>query len=608
MTMRNRLKFALLLTAANFVAPLIVPAQQASGADDSAPQVENLDVNATIAENDEATPGEVRTYRIKFISERTIYIDGGSNSGLRVGMHLDVYHGAVPANRDAPDAGEPLARLHVIGTANASALTEVTSGDSSVQVGDSAVLEAQDAVAAERNLSEPAEKAIVVMPEEENLDDKGAAPVASNALRLGTPNMVEMPRMAGRIGLDTSAITSEGSTKGQSFQVGMLIESDMRGIAGTHWNLEGYWRGRINSHSQFQADTESEVLNKTYTMQLSYENPESKWVAGVGRLYLPWAVSLDTIDGGYVGHKFPKGMTAGVFAGSTPDINSWHYRPNQRIGGTFVNFEGGSYERFHYSSTTGLAMNTIKWDLDRPEAFFENEVSVSSKFSVFHSMIADDPRGYSTDGIRPGRGISHSYFTAHYAPVHYVSFDVYHNFFRDVPTAETRIVGNATVDKLLFQGFSAGAHVRPSRYVTVYGTLGQSAKTGDMCTSLNRMYGATLNELFHSGIRADYHATKFDSNFGYGNYKFLTLSRQMTNHAYWTVMAGDQKLFTPASANYSSMFFATSMDFNIGRHSYLQSGYTYVNGATMNYRQWYMSWGLRLDGSKRAPEFVQTMH
>jgi len=33
-------------------------------------------------------------------------------------------------------------------------------------------------------------------------------------------------------------------------------------------------------------------------------------------------------------------------------------------------------------------------------------------------------------------------------------------------------------------------------------------------------------------------------------------------------------------------------------HSYLQSGYTFVNGAAMNYRQWYSSLGFRFDHGK----------
>ena len=330
-------------------------------------------------------------------------------------------------------------------------------------------------------------------------------------------------------------------------------------------------------------------------------------MAGVGRLYLPWAVSLDTIDGGYFGRKSALGMTSGVFAGSTPDLNSWHWRPNQRIAGSFVNFERGGYEGFHFSSTTGVAMSTIDWKLDRPFAFLENEFCYKGTFSVYHSLIADSPLGASTNGIRPGAGVGHSYFTAHYQPKRMLSFDLYHNYFRDVPTAATAIVGTGLVDKLLFQGISAGVHLKPTRYVTLYTTLGASEKTGDSRRSLNQMYGATWSEIAHSGFRADFHYSKFDSNFAKGNYQVFSLSRQLTNQMFWNVQLGKQDMLSRLTTNYNSIFVADSLDINIGRHSYLQSGYTYVNGATLNYRQWYLSWGYRFDKGKSNPEYVQTL-
>ena len=73
--------------------------------------------------------------------------------------------------------------------------------------------------------------------------------------------------------------------------------------------------------------------------------------------------------------KWQAGVTAGVFLGSTPDPTSWHYRPNQQIGGSFVNFEGGSYDDFHYTSTAGVALDMLKWQLDRPYLFLENGMS-----------------------------------------------------------------------------------------------------------------------------------------------------------------------------------------------------------------------------------------
>jgi hypothetical protein len=202
--------------------------------------------------------------------------------------------------------------------------------------------------------------------------------------------------------------------------------------------------------------------------------------------------------------------------------------------------------------------------------------------------------------------VGHSYFTAHYQPKRILSFDLYHNYFRDVPTAATAIVGTGLVDRLLFQGISGGVHLKPTRYVTLYTTLGASEKTGDSHSSLNQMYGATWSEIAHSGLRADFHYSKFDSNFAKGNYQVLSLSRQLTDKMFWNVQLGKQDMLSRFTTNYNSTFVADSLDINIGRHSYLQSGYTYVNGATLNYRQWYFSWGYRIDKGKSNPQYIQT--
>jgi hypothetical protein len=573
------------------------------------PQLERMPLRSGIDEaQDNGSPATVRReFRIKFISGNTVYIDGGSNAGLRVGMNLDLFH-ADANSGEKKQKGSLIGAARIVGIARTSAILEVGTSDAELKIGDRADLLPHDADTARMNvLTDPANTLNPRARAVDDADNDSLAPRSKSLRPAPAPDDEAGTRTAGRIGLDYSGISSTGSTPGQSYQMGMSFQSDMRHILGTHWNLEGYWRGRINRHSQFQEATIEDSLNKTYTMQLYYDNPQSKWVAGMGRLYLPWAVSLDTVDGGYLGHKFRAGNTSGVFAGSTPDLSSWHYRPDQRIAGIFTNFEGGDYDRFHYSSTTGAALSSIKWKLDRPFLFFENEMSYKGKISAWHSLIYDSPLGVTTNGIRPGAGVSHSYFTFHYQPNDVVSFDFYHNFFRDVPTAVTSIVGTGLVDKLLFQGVSAGTHIRPNRHFTLYTTLGTSSKTGDAQRSLNEMFGATWNEIPRTGVRADFHYSKFNSNFGDGHYEVLSLSRQVTNRMFWNVQLGKQDLVSTHTLDCFSNFIDDSMDFNLGRHSYLQSGYTYVKGDTMNYRQWYMSWGYRFDQGKSNPQFVQTM-
>ena len=159
---------------------------------------------------------------------------------------------------------------------------------------------------------------------------------------------------------------------------------------------------------------------------------------------------------------------------------------------------------------------------------------------MYHDLIVDAPQGLTTNGINPGAGISRSYLTLHLQPMRRVSFDIYHNYFRDVPTASTALVGTGLVDKLLYQGVSFGVKVEPVRHFFLYTTLGRSDKTGDTRQTLNQMYGFTWDEIGRTGLRADFRYSKFNSSFGQGDYKVLTLSRHLGDRMMWDAQFGDQ--------------------------------------------------------------------
>jgi len=534
-----------------------------------------------------ASHKKVRTrFAIKYVAEGAAYLNGGRNSGLAPGMRLFVRRPGSSANPGA--AAEVVAELEVVSVAQNSAVTEIHGATGGLHAGDSAYLSQNDAerLAAERNLN------------------RGGTFLHGNSLTARTKDAkppessLNQSRIRVRIGFDYSAIRSRGSTEGSTSQRGMSVQSDMTRIGGTHWNLQGYWRGRLTRTSEPLENTMQDYLDRTYTMQLYYDNPGSAWVAGFGRLYLPWATSLDTVDGGYIGRRLARGITAGLFAGSTPDPASWHYSPNQRIAGSFVNFAGGSYDSLHYSSTTGLALSTLKWRLDRPFVFFENELSYTRYISVYHSLIIDSPQGVTTGGVTPGAGVSRSYLTVHIQPTPRVSFDLYHNYFRDVPTAPTQLIETGLVDKLLYRGLSLGVRVEPLKHISLYTTIGQSDKSGDSRRTLNQMYGITWSEIGHTGLRADFHYSWFASPYAQGDYRILTLSRHIGERMMWDTQIGQQNLISSWTANGRSLFFDTSFDTSLTSHTYFQTGYTISHGAQLNYDQWYLSLGYRFDSAR----------
>ena len=157
--------------------------------------------------------------------------------------------------------------------------------------------------------------------------------------------------MRGRFGFSYGGIQESGMN---STQLGLMIDADMTHIGGTYWNFNGFWRGNLTSSSSNLPGagntTLTDLINRTYTLGFTYQNPYSPNIVGIGRVYLPWAPSLSTIDGGYYGRKICRIFTVGAFAGSTPDPASWSYNPNQQIAGTFVSAEYGDFDHLHFSA------------------------------------------------------------------------------------------------------------------------------------------------------------------------------------------------------------------------------------------------------------------
>ncbi len=413
------------------------------------------------------------------------------------------------------------------------------------------------------------------------------------------PPMPSVNRARGRIGLDYMETISHGATTMTSSDVGVAFRGDITRIGGTYWNLSGYWRGRLTKESAASQQTLQNLINRTYHLNMTYDNPNSSLVAGFGRLYLPYAPSLDTIDGGYFGKRLGHGATMGIFGGSTPDPSSWDYAPNRVIGGTFVNFEGGEYDGFHYSSTFGGGVSLVSWQIDRPFAFVEDSLSYKRTFAIYESAQVDSPAGNSATPA-PGPGLGRNFTTLRLNPVSRVELDFNYNYFRDIPTFDPTLVGTGLLDKFLFQGFSGGGRVEVFKQIWVSTNLGRSSRTGDSKASLNEMYGLTFGRIPWIKTRADIHYARFNSSFGTGSYESASLTRQLSDRLRLELLVGQQRFASMITTNNRSRFLTGTFETTLGPHYYFQTSFT-TNRGDMSYDQLMFSMGYRFD-SKRKRE------
>ncbi|PYU60293.1 MAG: hypothetical protein DMG56_16255 [Acidobacteria bacterium] len=564
-----------------------------------------VSVNVARAQNPQAdqSSNKPSVFRVKYVADGSLYIDAGRNANLQEAMKLSLVN--PPPDGVVSDAVrfrgyEHIAELKVVSVADSSAVCEIVSSNGEIKVGQLAFL-TPDSVVERRQAVEATEEEqypiVMTFTYGDPLEEEVRTVQEQKQLR-------ESPvgRVRGRIGIDYGGIHEAGGLN--SKQVGLSISSDISNIGGTYWNFKGYWRGNMNVSSSTPSGanttTLTDLLNRTYQIGLFYQSPYSPVTIGVGRLFLPWAPSLSTIDGGYLGRKITRLATVGFFAGSTPDPSSWSYNPNQHIAGTFVNFEAGDFEHTRFYSTAGVAVTSIQWKVARQFAFFENNLSWKRYMTLYSSLQADEARTspLPNGGSNP-TGISQSYSSLHFQPFHHLGFGVNHNYFRSLPTYDPRLLGTGLLDQYLFQGFSGDVRVELVKHISVYASLGRSKATSDKKNSLNQAFGITLPNLLKTGLLADVHYSKFDSSFGSGKYTSVSLSKNLTDSFRLQLLGGHQTFDSSFTNNNHSNFVNAVADWNVGPRYFVEGNFGWYRGTNMNYQQWSTVFGYRFGGYRK---------
>jgi len=551
-------------------------------------------------------------FRVKYVGDSTVYIEAGRNADLQEGMKLSVVEAppdGVIAEGIQYRGYDHVAELVVSSVSDSSAVCEVVKTNSELIVGQAAFLTPESVLSRHQTeLAADDDKYPIVLTFTygDPLDEEVRETKEAQVTRLSP-----MERFRGRIGFDYGGTKESGGFS--SRQTGLIIDADMRNIGGTYWNFVGAWRGNMGTSSSSTpgapTQTLTDLVNRTYRIGLTYESPYSPTTLGVGRLFVPWAPSLSTLDGAYFGRKVARKTTVAFFGGSTPDPSSWSYNPNQHIAGTLVNFEYGSFDHLRCYSTAGIAVTSIQWKVARQFAFFENTWSWKQHISFYNSLQADAARTSSVSTVLPSgvvvnggsnpTEVSQSYSTLHFQPIKLFGFGINHNYFKTLPTFDPRLLGTGLLDQYLFQGLSGDVRFAFPKHIGLFASLGKAKSTTDKKNSWNQAYGVSFGNIWKTGIFADAHYSKFDSSFGSGKYTALSLSKNLTDAFRIQVYGGHQVFNTPLSTNTNSNFVNGVVDWNVASRYFLEGNLGWYHGTSLSYTQWSAVFGYRLGGLRR---------
>jgi len=547
-------------------------------------------------------PDKPAVFRVKYISDTTLYIDAGRNAGLQEGMKLSVVNlppDGVVSEGIRYRAYPHVAELNVVSVADTSAVCDVISTNGELKIGQIAFL--TPGSFEDRHLAETAQETedypiLVGFTSGDPVDQEMRSSKVPNPL-------TESPvgTMRARVGFSYGGIQESGMS---STQLGLMIDADLTHIGGTYWNFAGFWRGYLNTSSNnlsgANSQTLTDLVNRTYTVGFKYQSPYSPNIIGIGRLYLPWAPSLSTIDGGYFGHKIGRITTVGAFGGSTPNPISWSYNPDQKIAGTFVSFEDGDFDHLHFVSTAGVAITAINWSVARQFLFFENNWNWGRRISIYSSLQIDNARTSPLPGGGSNpTGVSQTYNSVHFQPIKLITFGVNYNYFQNLPTFDPRLIVTGLLNQYLFTGLSGDVRLEFPKHISLYASLGKSHASTDTKSSWNQAFGITFGNLLNTGIFLDAHYSKFDSSFGSGQYEAASISRNVTDNLRLMVLGGEQKFNSPLSTNTNAKFINGTIDWTFSRRFFFEGTYGWYQGNTLNYTQWSTMLGYRFGGLRK---------
>jgi len=185
-------------------------------------------------------------FHVRYVSADSVYIDGGRDAGLTEGTKLILKQNAAIAGTDEKVL-EPgvLAQLTVIAVASSSAVCQISASTREMVVGDTLSLPDEE-IANQVAKNALGNTRMYPMVVSFNMGDPLDEEVRET---IPHPPLPEINQARMRIGFDVSTIRGLGTDSWSSTMLGMVLRANVTRINGSYFNLDGFWRGHIQSTS-----------------------------------------------------------------------------------------------------------------------------------------------------------------------------------------------------------------------------------------------------------------------------------------------------------------------------------------------------------------------
>ena len=496
-----------------------------------------------------ATAADSAEASITYLTGSSVYVDAGSDDGLRPGDRLSV-------DRE----GETVATLEVTEVSSRRSVNAVVEGDATLKVGDQVRFEAKP-------------RAAVTTAPAATADSGTSAPAA----RRRTGGGLAGSGIHGRVGVRFLGIRDQSGYGADVSQPGIDLRLDGPNIAGSDFGLAVDVRTRRNSQTLAGREEVTETRSRVYRLAASWQAFGSPWQVVLGRQISPDLAMVSTFDGLSARYVKPR-WSVGGFTGTQPDAADFGYSSNVREHGAYFQYRNAPQTPKYWSITTGLVASYFEGEINREFLYVQGRYS-AKKLSFYGTTEIDFNRDWKEEAGEDSLSLTSGFFSVHYRVSKAVTlrggFDDRRNvrLYRDQVTPETEF------DDTYRQGAWGGVGLRfANRYsasLDARQASGGSAGTADSYTAT-----VGVDRLTKANLAFRLRGTSYSNDRSEGWLGVLSAGLNLSQLVYLQIHGGvrdEQNLVNPVFDDQMT-WYGLDLDFNLGRRWYLLLSYENTEG------------------------------
>lgn len=436
----------------------------------------------------------VQSFKIKYLTGESVYLDGGLSDGLVVGNRLLV------------DADGVTATLEVTYLAEHSAACRVVESQGTLQVGAAAVLvsdEAPSEVPSQARQSDEEEA-------KEQTAERRPARKAAPRRRSGNGS-----RISGSASLQFYRLNDLTDSGLDFTQPTFRLNLNGRNLWGKEYTLRIRSRTRYNQRARSfsEAAPRTEWRNRVYEMSFGYQNPQAAFNFQVGRIIANYMSGVGYIDGIQLQHNLSPNTRVGILAGTQPDWRDSNFQTSIQKYGAYFNLSRGDYQSRRFESTIAAAAEYHSSVVSREFIYVQNSYSHSNSFYFFQSAEVDVNRNWRKERAGQTLSLSSLFLSTRYRFSPAVSAGVTFDNRKNYRTYETRTIADSLFDDALRTGVRGNLSLRLPGRVLLYSNVGYRKRKTDTQATYSYAGGLTKANLLLRGLSLSLNAAGFSNQF-----------------------------------------------------------------------------------------------